>query len=241
MWWDGEPLDLYIGPGHVGALQAGRLLSWHPWPDPLERLPSLLAEVAGGRARWSRRRRLRAWLSGAFARPILLPAIAGLNGWHEAEAAARAAAQTQWGWAQCVAWLQDFPARQPALAVAVQSAVISKLHDAARGSGLRLTSIRPWWALATAQVHNAGEPQCCAIEDADSLVFLAAAGPAWIEAAAYAPRPSPDQARAILQRRAVAVLPGGAVPVQRFGSAMVDGVLAPRRLQGVAAEASERR
>jgi hypothetical protein len=84
--------------------------------------------------------------------------------------------------------------------------LLQGLKEEASKQGVRLASIRPWWAAAL-DAANAEQPgfDLLAVRDGDALVLLAERNGQRLEAMAYDPCPAPEQAEAVVQRRSMAL------------------------------------
>ena len=161
--------------------------------------------LARSRARIAKPR-VRVWLSGALARPFLCGPVDGLKRWGEAVAFAEASAAAATGLADaCSVELEDWPAPQAALAVAVTAATMQALHGAALSQGIVLRSVRPWWTVALSQAltESAGAVRMVAVSDIDSLTLLGGDAGRFDIASAYVPAPSPEHADKLLARVAM--------------------------------------
>jgi hypothetical protein len=126
-------------------------------------------------------------LSGALARPFMFGPVAGLKGWKEVQAAARAVAPALCGVDDaCVLQLESDPTSGPALATAVGRATLDAVYEAAEGLGVKVKSIRPVWAWALdGQPVVAGERQELLpglVVDADASVLVASSARTWRQA-----------------------------------------------------------
>ncbi len=205
MLWGGEVVDAYVGTQQMVLWRGRQGLGAYAVEEALPNLAAGLKGAGISPRRWQRTR-LRVWLSGALARPFVVLPVGGLRNWREALAAAAAKAADETGWAEPAAvWLDSLPRQHPALGVAAAAPTVEALKRTAGRAGVRLLSIRPWWALALDEVRASGEDfDLLAAEDTDALVLLSAGGEQWREAAAYAPAPVAEQAEAVVQRRAMA-------------------------------------
>jgi hypothetical protein len=157
--------------------------------------------AARTRAWW--RTPVQVWLSGALARPFVFGPVAGLKGWREAHDATAAAASIACGLqGPCSAVLEADPSVGPALAIAVELAVLDNIHAAAGARHLRIASIRPAWARATesrGRGGGAGDSMMCCREPAALTVMASRAGN-WTFAATYAPAPSAEEQERLMHR-----------------------------------------
>jgi len=156
------------------------------------------------------------WLSGALARPFLMPVAAGLKSNAELVAvAAERASQESGAGGDFQVWIDARPGQGQALAVAVRKDLMRELHSGAGRVAARVVSIRPWWTLALeADPDGLGDVDAVAVEDSDALVFLASGSESWHEAVIYEPRPTGLQAEATVQRLGLG-LPSGSARVRR--------------------------
>jgi len=203
--WGGEVIDVYVGLRQMMFWQGTEGLGAQAVADGLPDLAAGLKATGKRLRRWPHTR-VRVWLSGAWALPFVMQPVAGLRNWREALAAAGAVAGDQTGWAKPAAvWLDSVPQQHAALGVAAAQPVLAALNRGAAEVGVRLQSVRPWWALALDEARRDGDGvELLAAEDSDALILLSATGEHWREAAAYAPKPVAQQAEAVVQRRAMA-------------------------------------
>lgn len=194
MWSVGSrQMDVY-----VGLADGGLAAAWAAHEDVAQGAAHWFAEarkLAGNR--W-RRPKVRVWLSGALARPFLWGPIQGLACWREVELAARAAAPEATGLVgPCAVSLDEWPSSQPVLVVAMDQAVVAAIVDAAKAAGVRLLSLRPWWARV---LESAADSPALAIGDTDALTVLAGSAAGWQTANSYLPRPSGEHTQPLLDR-----------------------------------------
>lgn len=227
MSWGGEQVDAYVASDGICVWRAGHPLSHGRAGAGLPRLDRALEAAGLTRRRWPTRVGVRVWLSGALAKPFLLRHVAGLKSRPEATAVAAARAAQEDGWAGEVdVWLDSLPTQRPALAVAVRSELVHALQRDAGRVAARVVSLRPWWTLALeAEREKLADIDAIAVEDSDSLVFLASDSESWHEAVTYEPRPAGAQAEAAVQRLVLA-LPSGAPRVRRARLRQLDAARA---------------
>jgi len=196
-----KPVDVYLGLAEGGFAVAGRPEGWVPHVDVESAARHWFAHARSLVGRGLRRPGLRVWLSGALARPFVWGPVQGLTGWREVELAAQAAAPDATGLAApCAVSLDESPSPAAALVVAMEQHVVASIVAAANEAGVRIVSIRPWWALALErQAREAAGP--IVIRDTDALTVLAASDDdVWRLAHSYVPQPSEDQTPSLLDR-----------------------------------------
>jgi hypothetical protein len=140
-------------------------------------------------------------LSGALARPFMFGPVAGLKGWHESHAAARAAAPALSGIeAGCEVRLECDPSSEPALATAVGTLTLDAVYAAADSLGVTVSSIRPLWAWAlevqtakSAETPRAAGLSTIVVTDVDSTVLIVHQAQKWRYASSQVPALSWEQ------------------------------------------------
>jgi hypothetical protein len=195
--------EVFIGSGVAGVALHERS-QWIDAASPRDAWERARKSIASGvQRRRFRRIPARVWLSGALARPFLVPSVAGLRHQREALEVARSlcAAATGLNGTTRI-WLHDWRAGQPCLAVAVEDSVIDMIETGAKSGAVRIASIQPWWTQALNALF-AGDtpPSTVAVDDGDSLIVVGAADGAVTSASAYG-RMDATQARATVTRAA---------------------------------------
>lgn len=202
-WAGSEAARVYLGQHTAGVVDplaqspnAGVWLTGSSFADCLQRAVDSLAA-----ARW-RKRKVRVLLSGALARPFMMSPIAGLKSWRDAAQVAASLAPDATGLAgPCEVWLGDWMPDRASLAVAIDAQVRQSIESTARGAGVRLTSVEPWWATTLRQAsQQSPSTRFLAAQDTDSLTVLTHEGEAFSSAASYAPSPQPEQIDALFAR-----------------------------------------
>jgi hypothetical protein len=214
VWWGAEPVDVVLGADEcwVGGYDgvSAKPVRHRELRDALQQVAhaKLRGEgqaAARGRRLLGRRPVVRVWLSGAWASPFVVPSVAGLRRWHEAEQVAAAAAAEATGLAgNLKVALEDWPGERPGLAVAAVADVVRDVEQTVIECGWVLHSIRPWFCRALALQPTAPTASLVAIEDGDALTVLGEAAGHMTLARTYAPRPEPDARAALLTRLALA-------------------------------------
>lgn len=211
MWSVGsEPVDVYLGANEGAVAMAGAPAAWCREADVAAAATRAMGEARAKRGRqgWSRPR-VRVWLSGALARPFVWGPVQGLVRWREVELAAGAAASQANGLTgPCAVSLDEWRCNSAALVVAMEQDVRAAIIGAAKAAGLRVTSLRPWWARVVEQHANA---PVLTVRDTDALTVLAARDAAWQLAHSYVPQPRVEQTQALLDRLMLASGIDGAV------------------------------
>lgn len=219
-------IDIYLGhAGHALSVDGQPLASRQQGlsEDALDGLFQRAVQEVPGRLA---RRSARVWLSGAIARPFVFGPLEGLKRWNEVLALARARAADATGLAEpCEVTVEDWPAPRATLAVAVEAWLPVTLETVAKRHGIRLSSIRPWWAAAAEHLrakHKDGK--LTALVDTDALIALAWQGDAVASASAYVPLPETEEAGALLTRLALTHgIAADRVPRLTFNAAGVSG------------------
>lgn len=208
MWWAGRPgMDLYLGVRTVAACQDGELLLHERVRAGTDTL-----DVAG---RWiagqTRRGGCAVWLSGALARPVLLPAEGGLQSPLERQRVAQALARRDFACEDADVRIDD---RGPGeLAVVLPRGLADEIGQCLRRGPLVLRGIRPLWAAVLAQ-QLAALPTCglLGIADGESVTTLGGPGDGFTLAESVVPSPQGEALAGAVQRSA---LRAGAVPGTR--------------------------
>lgn len=219
-------IDIYLGhAGHALAID-GRALELPQQGVSEEALDGLFQRVVQELPGRLVRRSARVWLSGAIARPFVFGPLDGLKRWSEVLAMARVRAAEATGLAEpCEVTVEDWPAPRATLAVAVEAWLPLALETMAKRHGIRLSSIRPWWAAAAEHLrakHKDGK--LTALVDTDALIALAWQGDAVESASAYVPLPETEAAGALLTRLALTHgIAADRVPRLRFNAACESG------------------
>lgn len=198
-------VDVFLGLTNRAVSVDGRVVVLEGTGGPIEALDGFLERVLKEvPARWTRPS-ARVWLSGALARPFIFGPVEGLKRWHEVLALAKTRAADATGIVEgCEVTVEDWPALHSTLAVAVGSSLLDALESGAQRVGVRLKSIRPWWAMAAEHLLGArNDGALTAITDPDSLVVLTSQGGRVDAANAYLPRPAGHEADALLARVAL--------------------------------------
>ena len=147
---------------------------------------------------------MRVWLSGALARPFVCGPVQGLKRWGEAELLAQATVSEATGLdGPCEVSLDAWPHPLPTLVVAMDRSLIATILDAARNAGVRIVSVRPWWA-GVLERRAASKSPLLAARDTDALTVLAARDDAWSLAHSCLPRPDESRSKALLDRLTMA-------------------------------------
>lgn len=213
MWWAGsERVVVYVGMGSAGvgprAAEGDAPTKWLFAGSAVAAFEQVVQSLKDGTSQARRRCALDIQLSGALARPFMFEAVDGLKTWKEAlEVAATLAPDATGLPGPCAVWLDDWVRGQRCVAVAIDVVLRDRIEQIARDDGLRIATLRPWWAVATdaAVASLVGSVQLLSVEDTDSMtVFTSASGVGYAALATYAPKPAPGQARAVVTRAAMA-------------------------------------
>jgi hypothetical protein len=151
----------------------GQLLAW-------------LTEAGPTAGRRRRRPHVRLWVSGALARPWLVPPVAGMQHRREAYEVAQSLVADATGLdTPCVLWLAAWTAGRRCAAVAMEQPTLEVIESAARQSGVHVDGIRPWWSAALEQAlrsrdhplqlptaHTPDSLQWLAVDDLESVTVL---------------------------------------------------------------------
>jgi hypothetical protein len=208
VWWAADPVDVMIGrdacwvAGMAGSSPSVALFS--QLDEALDQVARVSTAQAGLR-RWRRRPAIRVWLSAAWARPFVVAPVAGLRRWREALQIAQAQAPEQTGLeGDLKVELEDWPGDHPAVAVAADASVISRIETKAAARKLAVRSIRPWFCRAMGAQSACLEAALVAIEDADALTVFVQIRGHLVLARSYTPRPDGETQAALLTRLALA-------------------------------------
>lgn len=229
MWSAGrEDVNVFVGSSRGGLCVPGQAAQWREFGSSSEAIDELLRLAARQpRPWWKPRVRVRVWLSGALARPFPLDPVAGLNDWHELRAFARAAAPEATGLDEpCAIEMEEWPDGRPVLVMAMAEAVLSHLQATAAELELKISSVRPWWAVAFNDVLSAKpDVHTVAVSDVDSVTLLSGTPTGLNSVSCYTPRPSAEQMEKLLSRldlvREAASLPAMKVRMAGPGEASV--------------------
>jgi hypothetical protein len=176
-----EIVDVYLGQGvamvKVGSGKTHVLQT--PATMPLQRVLAQLGQAMPASRPASHKqkyRNVRITLSGALCPAVAFSAPPTVTRWQELRqiATASAAAMLGTGADQMVCETNRLLAAQPGVAASVNTVVIAELHAWAGAHRLRITSLRPLWAVAT---HSAmvQQPACggLLLQEPDSITVLA--------------------------------------------------------------------
>jgi len=193
--------EVYLGSKSVAFVDLQGSSRWHDTQDVRQGLQVLEAAVRDKTVR----ARCRLWLSGALARPFVLEPVAGLRSRAEAQRAAEALASEATGLeGPCEVWTDEAFPRRKALAVAVQRATLEAIEGvAAQKPGLRVASVKPWWALGLRRVlgEDTGKnARVLLVEEPDALTLLRGEPGVFDDAATCWPVPEAEQARGWVRR-----------------------------------------
>lgn len=196
-------LQLYVGQERCGWLDPSGQPRWEAgggFGDCIRRCAEAAAKATPGR--WLRRQTVQVWISGGLARPFVLGPMAGLKGAAEAESFAKSQVAEATGWdVPCDVRLEGDVTKGPALAIAMTTTSRETIEGIIKESGLRLKSLRPWWAGALAQTRAAeADLQMLVVEEPDSLVLLTGSGDVWSLAEGLAPKPQEEDAIRTVRR-----------------------------------------
>ncbi|MBQ0935091.1 hypothetical protein [Ideonella paludis] len=174
---------------------------------------ALLGKPAG---RGWRRPKLQVWLSAGWCRPLLVPQVAGLQSWAEAEALALAQAQTQAAVGLeggATVWLNGWPGDGPQLACVASLALLNALQKQTQALGVQLAAVRPWWteSQTTQGTEQGAEPTLLLAECPDGVTLLKGDNTQVSWANTWIPAPKGAARDAMLQRLS---LSHSEVPVQ---------------------------
>lgn len=211
MWSVGtEPYDLYLGSNQGGLHYRGAGIEVASHQDISAAAARWFPKVADSRtSRW-RAPAVRLWLSGRLARPVVFEPPQGLRRWSELEQLATTAARVELRTEEqglLRVLVEAWRGAGPALAVACDVAALEALHGAAKASGVRLASIRPWWAglLDSGRLPDIARIRMLAARDSDVLTLLSVDPQgAWSSVDTYDPAPETSRIDQLLARRLVA-------------------------------------
>ncbi|MEF7613644.1 hypothetical protein V4F39_06950 [Aquincola sp. MAHUQ-54] len=171
MWWDGTPLDLYVGAAETWWCDGQTTLHRAAHENLKASLESVAPKLRAGQ---SRRPGVRVWLSGRLCRPFLLPAASASLSASEVSAVAREIAPGATGLDGPVRLWMAAPGRE--IAVALLEQLMTDLGPLHR-SGWRVRSIRPLWSAMLNHVL-AADPACALVQLVDTETAVTLAGTA---------------------------------------------------------------
>lgn len=206
MWSVGpEPLDLYIGAVGAGIARGGKCVGWDSYDDVDVAIKHWMEIAANASPSW-RRPQIRVWLGGSLARPFVIGPIKGLRGAAEVDAFVQARAVEFSGLtSECVVVLDGQLDKEPVLAVAADRAFKFALESAADEAHLAIATIRPWWASAVDEaIAIRPHARLVIAEDEDAITWVESVDDRWISAGTQVPKPTSDQVKQLLSRRAMA-------------------------------------
>lgn len=176
-------MDLYVGQRACGlSLGAKTSPSWLHGLEPAAAVQQLLQPLRRKRSWFGPR--LRVWLSGALARPIVMQPVIGLQQRAEADMlAAQAAREAGLDWSVPALWLSDPLLKQTTVVVAADRGQLRQLQGLVDEAGLKVKQLSPWWRLALdATLQQSKDCDALLIEDTDGLCWLHCAGGNWTAA-----------------------------------------------------------
>jgi hypothetical protein len=201
-----DVLDVYLGTAEAGLERGGSRLHWQTHASLEVALDAVFKQAEIERpARWGRKAAVRVWLSGALARPFLCGPISGLNRWRDVETVAQSMATDVTGIAPpCIVQVEEWPSPQAAMAVAIGEQTAQVIETAARAHGIRVKSLRPWWAAALNRALTIdAQARLVAVADGDAMTLLGGQAGRFDTATGYVPAPSQEQAQQLLARMAL--------------------------------------
>lgn len=204
MWWAGSrSWQLYLGRSVIGIAEPSEAPCWIDVGSLDEGWRVVEAKLAEkGSRRQVLRVGLKVFLSGALARPFVIPPVTGVRRWRELLQIAEGLAPEATGLAgPCAVWLATAKAGEACLAVAAERVLVNEIASQAARLRMRLLSSEPWWTLALNEaLTRSPAPKLLAVEDSDALTILSGDNGAFASAATYAPPPPPGQLQALLAR-----------------------------------------
>jgi hypothetical protein len=203
-----ERWDVFVGEDVAGLAAPGDgAVTWTRCESAMRGFETSAAQLLQMRAEKGQKGAVRArlWLSGALARPFVLPAMEGVKRWQEAIQIAETLAPESTGLdGACTVWLDRWHAGTATLAVAASSELLRSVEEMAQVQGLQIATISPWWNAVLNAALMLPEPAgLLVIEDAESSTVLSGAQGAFVIAKTYQPRPDAGQRRAMLSRLAL--------------------------------------
>jgi len=191
----------YLGTRCVAFTDASHVLQWRDVSSFEEGLQAVAQGMAATAA--TRRAAVKLWLSGALARPFLVEPVPGLRGWREAQRVAMGLAPDATGLAgPCSVWLDDGLPAHGVLAVAVDQSTLRSIEtQLERESGMRIASMRPWWAHALdGALTSDADRRLLVVEEPDAWTLLGGVGAEFSLASTCWPLPEHDQAMGWVRR-----------------------------------------
>lgn len=180
MWsvWS-ETVDVYLGQGvamvKVGSGKAHVLQTSATMP--LQRVLAQLGQAMVAIPVSQKHRNVRITLSGALCPATAFSAPPTVTRWQELQqiATASAAATLGTGVDQMVCETNRLRPAQPGVAATLNTALMAELHTWAGAHRLRITSLRPLWAVATRSAM-VQQPRCggLLLQEPDSMTVLVA-------------------------------------------------------------------
>lgn len=210
MWWAGaEATDVYLSSRCIAVFEGQERVCLQRLGDGDTPAPAFEDWAHNAK----RRLRIRVWVSGGICRAFLVPAADQLKNRAEALKVAEAMAPDSTGLASgCSVWLDSDQGAKGVVAAAIDQGTLTGVLEVTRLAGLRLLSLRPWWAeLLRAAVAQASDIQSVAVHDCDSVTVLAGQGDRLEFATTHAPVGDRATAEATIRRLMMlaSVAPGG--------------------------------
>jgi hypothetical protein len=186
VWWAGpEATDIYLGTRCLAVFEGQERVFLQSLAEG--ELPSTAFDqwIRGAK----RRARIRVWVSGGLCRAFLVASAPQLKSRDELVKVAQAMAPASTGLSEgCRVWVDGEGGPAGTVATAMDRVALEAIVSGAKAGGLRVLSIRPWWAelLRAALVENPAL-RSLAVRDCDSVTVLAGEGSRIEQATTQAP------------------------------------------------------
>lgn len=138
-------LDVYLGQNTMGVRAPCQEAVWQEIASLSQGLEHVDQYLSGHDTIF---RRLRVWLSGAYARPFVIEPSAGAKTYRERETLARILVSQDGCFdSEPLIWQEGASWDAPCLCVAMEVSVFESLRALAVKHHARLVGVRPWWSL----------------------------------------------------------------------------------------------
>jgi hypothetical protein len=169
LWAGSKLLDVYLGTRAVAICDDMEVLL----AEPVQGFEAGLSSTQQRLVEYSKKLRVRVWLSGGLCRPFLLPTLPGIHGANETLRVATKLANERTGLAgACQVWLETNMRSESRVAVAVARVTLNRLQ-VGLGNRCRIDSVRPWWSdVLRTTLQQEVPPRALGVRDCDSLTVL---------------------------------------------------------------------
>jgi hypothetical protein len=189
VWWARpDPINVFLGQACAAIRLSGGAVTWSTTDSPAAGwrwVAEVLATSASIRAR---RSSIQVWLSGALARPFILPKLPGARDVGEAENIGAHLAAEQTGQTEsCCVCLDGWTKDAPCLATAMSRSLHDLLLLPRGKTNPPVCAIRPWWSAGlNAIISCADAPNLIGLRDEESLTVLGGRGDSFELAGSFA-------------------------------------------------------